>query len=224
MYTIADYIRHYEDCQKSLELAKDIVGRKKFKGVSPSPAIKELRESLIRLFSKSELSGICKNCGGDCCITHNFSLTPLEFLCFTIENPNFELPEPDWRFLKRQSENANRLNSPCLFLSVRGCLLKDYRSMICLLFYDCDFSFKPDSLKMKIKEICSRGKERKIFSVQTSRYLVAREDFCQQVFQAAGISKDPFSVLKIKGVLISGIVGYAVCLEALEKIKAGLDK
>lgn len=224
MYTMADYKKHYEDCQKSLKLVKDIVGQKEFKGVSPSPAIKELRASLIRLFSRPELSSVCKNCGGDCCITRNFSLTPLELLCFVIENPSFELPEPDWQFLKRQLKNADRLNNPCLFLGSGGCLLKDYRPMICLLFYDCDFSFKPDSLKMKIREVCSSGKKRKIFSAQTSRYLTAREDFCRQVFQASGISKDILSVLEIKGILISGTVGYAVCLEALEKIKAGLDK
>lgn len=219
MYGFADYKSHYEDCLKSLDLIKKIVKQEALKKLLPSPAIKELRQDLIHLFSHPELSKICKTCQGECCTTHNFSLTPFDLFCFVIDNHNFELPEPDWQFLKSElRRNKLLINNRCLFLSGRGCLLKECRPMVCLLFYNCDSSFKPDGLEAKLWQSFNKDALEKIFFQRTPFYGQAKEDFCLKLILASGIKKGSLLTIEIKGAISHAPVGSPVCLQTLESL------
>ncbi|MBI2450435.1 MAG: hypothetical protein HYV47_02785 [Candidatus Nealsonbacteria bacterium] len=219
MYSFADYKAHYEDCEKSLRIIKSIIKQNKLKEITLSPEIKKSREYLISLFAKPELNGICKNCRGDCCVTSNFCLRPFELFCFCIENPDFEFPQPDWRFLDEElKRNKLLINNHCLFLDSHGCLLNEHRPAICLLFYDCDLSFRPDNLKAKLKEVLSAQEMERIFFLQTKKYVIARESFCNDLLRSAGISKNSLLAVEIKGTITSGVIGYKTSLSSLEKL------
>ena len=221
MYSLADYESHYKDCVKSLDLIKKIAQEEAFKKLLPSPAIKELRRELIRIFQKPELSQICKKCRGDCCITHNFHLTPFELLCFVIDSPDFVFPEPDRQFLEEELRgNKFFINNRCLFLSDQGCLLKEHRPMICLLFYDCQPGFKANSLAAKLWGISESEKEklRKIFFQQAPSYGEAKDVFCLKLIRNAGIPDNSLSAIETKGVFAYGLVGSRICLETLNNL------
>lgn len=219
MYTINKYRQNYDDCRKSLDLAKDILKQKAFEGILPPPEAKKLRQSLLGLFSKPELSKICKNCGGDCCVAHNFHLTPLELICLVSDNPDFVFPEPDWQFLEKElKRNKLPINNRCLFLSDIGCLLKEYRPIICLLFYDCRLSSEPDSLKEKLWKVFGKEALEEVFFTQAQFYRQAKEIFCLEFVEASGIPKGSLSAIESNGALAYGVVGSRVCLQVLENL------
>ena len=117
MYTLINYKRDYDDCVKSLALAKEILKQGILGEISAPSEVKKLRNKLIHLFTRPELSRICEKCKGDCCIAHNFHLTPFELFCFVIDNPDFVFPEPDWQFLEAElKRNKLLINNRCLFI------------------------------------------------------------------------------------------------------------
>jgi len=213
MYALDDYKKHFEDCQRSLSLAKKIMSREEVKLVKPSQVIKDFRGNLLRLFSSPEFYKICHQCKGLCCRTHNFPLRPIELLCFVAENPCFEFPEPDWQFLEKgEIVNGRRrfVDDPCLFLSEKGCILREYRPLTCLAFFEC--------FNQKIKQMYSEAEKEKIFYAQMSYCNMQIETFCEEILRVLGISKKDKSYTEIKGEPTDGAVGFKACLEALEKL------
>lgn len=221
LYTLDDYKKHFEDCKRCLDLAREIMNREELRQVTSPLAIKECRKGLLRLFSKPEFYQICHECGGRCCRSHQFSLKPIELLYFVAENLRFEFPEPDWQFLEKGEivNGKNRFSdSSCLFLTDQRCLLKEYRPEICLKFYGQGGEFQICNLKESVEELYSSPERNELFFVQMTRYGQAIETFCEEILKARGISKESTLYAEINGELMMGTVGFRVCMEAFERL------
>ncbi len=106
----------------------------------PTPEILKARKKRIRFLQNEIIAGTCRRCAGRCCSVplsdKNLSsgrlwrLSPMrlqEVIYFSVRK-NFIIPKPDWNFLKVRNKMA------CIFLSEKGCLLRDDRPIFCLNF------------------------------------------------------------------------------------------
>lgn len=110
--------------------------RKVFKEVFYNNALQELFSksrserkklaALCRRFMQKE----CSKCGGGCCRAISI---PNESILLYLYFYN-TLPEPDWNFLKEKNKTKyfGSNYAQCMFLSRSGCLLQEFRPLICL--------------------------------------------------------------------------------------------
>lgn len=129
------YVEIYNSLNKSLIVAKE----KLIKPLLPPEKrlqdlikeIKEIRRELDKIFSHSILYRICNEChkrsnGGCCKDKRNSYMSWADATYILLENIKFELPYPNIEFLASFNE------APCLFLSPKGCLLKEKRPIVCM--------------------------------------------------------------------------------------------
>lgn len=132
------YKERFKCCQDSLKLAREIASEEFIEKTRPPQIVKEIKEKWFRFFQQKSFYKICYHCRGGCCTKGNLALTPIELLYIVANNPDFEFPEPDWKFLVKEGAKRIRSNRlpACLFLGGKGCLLRENKSRICL-FYVC---------------------------------------------------------------------------------------
>ncbi len=152
---LEDYKKRFEGCQDSLKLARKVVNKEFIEKTQPPLIVKEIKEKWFRFFQQKSFYKICHKCRGGCCMRSNYSsLSPIELLYIVANNPDFEFPEPDWKFLAREGTKRIRLypSLVCLFLSRKGCLLKENKSGVCLFYVCSDISsLNPDSKILNLR-------------------------------------------------------------------------
>lgn len=84
------------------------------------------RKPILDIFEQEKFSAVCSPCKGRCCRgkVHGTLLHDelFLFICMAEIGKNFTYPEPSWK----------DLGQTCLFLSTKGCLLKEFRPRLCL--------------------------------------------------------------------------------------------
>ncbi len=162
----AYYLEIYKEFERAEAQAKKLVKTalpldKKIKSLIEE--IRQARKQLYEIFSHPVLHQICNKChqqlNQGCC--QNKTDCPYMFwrdlVYLAAENLKFELPYPDIKFL-------TSLKKPgCIFLSLRGCLLKKKRSIMCLEHVCFDLS-------LGIKRLIGDGvlKERQALNLAAS--------------------------------------------------------
>ncbi len=147
-HILSEYQREYKHCLISLKLAKKIVNKKFIEATRPPRVVARLRGKWLTFFSHEEFHNACRACRGACCSgIYHTSPRIIELFYILWQNPAFQLPKPDWQFLKaevqkptvrRWRDSRQCQNSyPCLFLSKNGCLLENSRSNTCLFNFEC---------------------------------------------------------------------------------------
>lgn len=130
----AYYLDIYNELNKSVILAKDIVKRTlplKIESQNLIKEISEIKKELDRIFVHPILYKICNGCHrqslGGCCKNKTDSYLLWRDLIYLVsENLNFKLTYPDLNFLTSLEKPA------CLFLGSQGCLFKEKRPIVCL--------------------------------------------------------------------------------------------
>ncbi len=117
-----------------------------FKILPPSPKIEKARAKRIEFSRNKIIVDACRRCAGRCCLAiapqgdfSRVSLAPMllsELVYLCVAKKGFSFPEPDWEFLEKRNKilalSISRF--ACLFLSSKGCLLKDDRPLFCTGF------------------------------------------------------------------------------------------
>lgn len=116
---------------ESLELVRQLMHQRLKPGWQdrePLLVVRLVRERLLQMFSRQEVGEICSKCRGSCCHNLFTRLHWKELFYYLGLDPDFRFSEPDWGFLRGQ------LFICCLFLSEKGCILKENRHNRCLLY------------------------------------------------------------------------------------------
>ncbi len=80
-----------------------------------------------------------------------------EMVYFFVVRKDFIIPEPDWNFLKARNKMA------CIFLSEKGCLLRDDRPIFCLNFTCGPLFCNMERERLAEKDIATKKELHQVF-------------------------------------------------------------